>query len=143
MTAMATMAFSTIAAATDNAPQFAVTNTSTNTIAAGAGAFKRGHFSRSESYSRHALKSGLNKSRTAVAYSNLCAALGAQGKYDEALKACDNATDMSSKKWQAYSNRAAVNLLKGEKELAAQDLQIASSLSGKKKSVVYNLALLD
>lgn len=137
------MALSSTALAGDNVPQFSVIRTSTNTIAAGADAFKRGDLTKSESFSRHSLKSGLSKSRKAAAYNNLCAALGTKGDYASALEACDKAISLKPKKWQAYSNRAAVNLLKGEKKLAAEDLQIASTLSGKKANVTYNLAMID
>lgn len=110
--------------AMDNvAPQFSVSSNATRSIGSAASAFNKGNFSKSVSFSRHALKQGLKKSRKTVAYSNLCAALGAQGEFGAALEACDSAIKIAPTNWEAYSNRAAVNWLSGNKEAAMADME--------------------
>ena len=106
------------------APQFSVSSNATRSIGSAASAFEKGNFSKSVSFSRHALKQGLKKSRKTVAYSNLCAALGAQGEYGEAIEACDSAIKIAPTNWQAYSNRAAANWLSGNKEAALVDMEV-------------------
>lgn len=106
------------------APAFSVSSNATRSIGSAASAFEKGNFTKSVSFSRHALKQGLKKSRKTVAYSNLCAALGAQGEYGEAIEACDSAIKIAPTNWQAYSNRAAANWLSGNKEAALVDMEV-------------------
>jgi len=130
------------ALASDGAPQFSVQSTATRSIASAATAFEKGDFSKSAAYSRHALKQGLKKSRRTVAYSNLCAALGAQGQYDKARDACDSALKASPQNWQAFSNRAAVNWLSGDKTQAMQDISSAQQINADAPVISYNLGVL-
>jgi len=140
--ALTLTAFAAPALAADNAPQFSVEKTATRSIASGATAFNKGDYSKSAAYSRYALKQGLKKSRRTVAYSNLCAALGADGRYDEALEACDSALKVSPQNWQAFSNRAAVNWLSGDKTQAMQDISSARDINADAPVISYNLEVL-
>ncbi len=128
--AMMAMAFSLPAFAGENvadtAPQFSVKSNATRAIGSAASAFEGGDFAKSATFSRYALKQGLKKSRKTVAYSNLCAALGAQGEYGAAIEACDSAIKIAPTNWQAYTNRAAANWLSGNKEAAQADIEKAN-----------------
>ncbi len=139
---LALTAFAAPALAADGAPQFSVQSTATRSIASSATAFNKGDYSKSAAYSRHALEQGLKKSRRTIAYSNLCAALGAQGQYDKALDACDSALKASPQNWQAFSNRAAVNWLAGDKTQAMQDISSAQQISPDAPVISYNLEVL-
>jgi len=101
-------AFAVPALASDSAPQFGVQTNATRSIASSATEFRKGDFSKSITYSRHALKQGLKKSRKATAYSNLCAALGADGQFEDAKQACDKALKIAPQNAQAQVNRRAV-----------------------------------
>ncbi len=136
---LAVAGMTTSALAADSAPQFSVAKTATRTIASGASAFQKGDFQKSIAFSRYALKQGLKKSRKAVAYSNLCAALGAEGRYDEAVDACDSALKIAPQNWQAFSNRAAVNWLSGDKMQALQDIEAAKTISPEAGEITHNL----
>ncbi len=111
------------------APQFGVASNATRSIGAAATAFEKGDYSKSITFSRYALKQGLKKSRKATAYSNLCAALGAQGSFGEALTACNSALEIAPQNWQAYENRATVHWLSGNQEAAKVDMDRASKKS--------------
>ena len=101
-----------------NAPQFAMTNTSTATIRASATAFKRGKYDDAVAFSRAAIKQGLKTSRRSAAYSNMCAALSASGDQIAALEACDEAVALNGENWQALSNRAVVLWQSGDEDKA-------------------------
>lgn len=103
-----TLGFSGTAFAADNTTEFGVTSNATRSIRSAASAFEKGEFAKSEVYSRRALKEGLKKSRKAVAYSNLCAALGAQGEHETAQEACAAALKIAPKNEQALANQAAL-----------------------------------
>ncbi len=115
--------------ASSTAPQFGVVSNATGSIGAAATAFERGDYAKSITFSRYALKQGLKKSRKATTYSNLCAALGAQGNFGEALTACNSALEIAPQNWQAYENRATVHWLSGNQEAAKVDMATASKKS--------------
>ncbi|PHR58678.1 MAG: hypothetical protein COA43_10505 [Robiginitomaculum sp.] len=103
-----TLGFASTAFAADHTSEFGVTSNATRSIRSAASAFAKGDFANSEAYSRRALKEGLKKSRKAVAYSNLCAALGAQGELEAAQEACASALKIAPKNEQALANQAAL-----------------------------------
>lgn len=90
------------------AADYVVRKTSDVRIKMGISAFKDGDYERAASYNLKALKAGLSKSRKAIAYNNLCAALGAQGDYAGAVEACDSALELRPDLKEAAQNRAAV-----------------------------------
>lgn len=106
--------------------QFNVSTNVSGIIGSAATAFERGDFAKSASFSRYALKQGLRKSKKAKAYSNLCAALGAQGQYESAVEACSSAIKIAPTNWQAYENRAAAYWLSGKKVEAKADMETAN-----------------
>lgn len=87
--------------------EYAVRKSSDVNVKMGVKAFKAGDYARAVSYNRKAIKSGLSKRRKAIAYSNLCAALGAQGDYAGAIAACDTALTLRGDLKEAAQNRAA------------------------------------
>ncbi|PHR91341.1 MAG: hypothetical protein COA69_12585 [Robiginitomaculum sp.] len=136
-----TATFTGMAFAADMAeatPQFSVQSNATRSIRSGASAFEQGNFAKSVVFSKRALKEGLKKSRKTVAYSNLCAGLGAQGAYDDAREACDSALKIAPQNWQAFSNRAVVNWLSGDKEQAAADFASAQKLASDAPAITHN-----
>ncbi len=86
---------------------YAVRSTSDVNIKMGVKAFKAGEFDRAVAFNQKAIKSGLSKSRKAIAYSNLCAALAAQGDRAAAVAACDSALALRPELKEAAQNRAA------------------------------------
>jgi Flp pilus assembly protein TadD len=99
----------------------------------------KGDYSKAAAFNRDALHQGLKTSHMTVVYSNQCATLGAQGNYDAALEACDKALALTPTNWQAFSNRAAVNWLAGDKLQAKQDIISAKSLDGVAPEITYNM----
>lgn len=132
----------TTAMANEASLQFSVESNATRSIRSAATAFERGDFSKSASFSKYALKQGLKKSRKTAAFSNLCAALGAQGELEDAMEACNKALDLVPKNWHALSNRAVLYSLNGEDDLAKQDLQAAILLAADEPKLAHNLEAL-
>ena len=122
--------------------QFSVESNATRSIRSAATAFEKGQFSKSASFSKYALKQGLKKSRKTAAYSNLCAALGTQGEYDDALEACDKAIDLAPQNWRALSNRAVIYSLTGNEEQAREDMQAAILLAADEPKLAQNQKIL-
>jgi Flp pilus assembly protein TadD len=140
--ALATSVFAGSAMAADSAPKFSVQMTKNRVVKAGATAFNNGDVDKSIAYSRNALHQGLRKSTKSAAYSNLCAGLGEQGRYEEAEEACSAAVKLSPKNWQAFTNRALVNWMAGEQAQARIDLQSARTLAGDTPEVVRTSELM-
>ncbi|MCW5725654.1 MAG: hypothetical protein KIS81_11965 [Maricaulaceae bacterium] len=107
------------------APQFQVQAAADGLIRAGVQAFERGQYDRSASFSQQAINRGLNNSRRAIAYNNLCAALGAAGDLDGARAACESSL-AASVSAQAHANLGAVLTLAGDAAGAQQHLAAAS-----------------
>ena len=99
------LAQSAIAQTVTDAPQYSVRKTSNVMVKMGVSAFNSGEYTRAADYSQKALKSGLSPARRAIAYNNLCAALGAQGDYAGAVEACDSALSLRPKLDDAVRNR--------------------------------------
>lgn len=130
------------AMANDAQLQFSVQSNATRSIGSAATAFERGEFSKSVSFSKYALKQGLKKSRKTAAYNNLCAALGVQAKYEDALDACNKALNLKADNWRALSNRAVIYSLTGNEEQARADMQAAILLASDNPKLVQNIAIL-
>lgn len=122
-----------------NAPKFAVEKSRKRVVNNGVLAYMKGDYSKAAAFNRDALHQGLKTSHMTVVYSNQCATLGAQGSYDKALEACDKALALTPTNWQAFSNRAAVNWLAGDKLQAKQDIISAKALDGTAPEVTYNM----
>ena len=122
--------------------EFSVESNATRSIRSAATAFEKGRYSESASFSQYALKQGLKKSRKTAAFSNLCAALGVQGEYEDAMEACNKALDLDADNWRALSNRAVINSLTGNEELAREDLQTAILLAADEPKLAHNLKIL-
>jgi len=122
-----------------SSPQFTAQQSTKRVVNKGFSAYTKGDYSKSVAYSRYALQQGLKKSHQTVVYNNLCAALGTQGRYDAAIKACDTALELAPSNWQAYSNRAAANWLAGDKLQAKQDIESAKAIDGQAPEITYNL----
>lgn len=141
--AVLTLGFSSTSFAADmsaeTTPQFSVKSNATRSIRSGASAFQNGDFAKSAVYSKRALKEGLSKSRKTTAYSNLCAALGAQGEYETALEACNSALEIAPQNWQALSNRASVNWLSGNTDLVSADITKAQELASDAPEIAHNV----
>jgi Flp pilus assembly protein TadD len=139
-TVLAVMASPALAA--DANLQFSVDSNATRSISASATAFKKGDYRQSIAFSSNALKQGLKKTRKATAYSNLCAALGAEGELELAKKACDQAVEANPRNWQALSNRAVINALVGDQNAAIQDIDSAILLAADEPKLTHNKKLL-
>lgn len=133
----ATMAMASEDAAA--APQFTAQQSTKRVVNKGFSAYTKGDFSKSAAYSRYALQQGLKKSHKTIVYNNLCAALGTQGRYEEAIEACNTALELAPSNWQAYSNRAAANWLAGDKLQARQDIKSAKAIDGQAPEITYNV----
>ncbi len=132
-------AFASETQSADTAPRFTVEQSGKHIVNKGVNAYMKGDFSKAIAFNRNALHQGLRIKHKTMVYSNQCAALGAQGRYVEALKACDKALELSPNNWQAFSNRAAVNWLNGDKLQAKQDIQAARRLDGEAADITYNI----
>lgn len=82
--------------------------------------FKRGDFAKSATFSKSALKGGMNRRKQAVAQSNLCAAYGAMGELERAGKACDAAIALRPGYAPATANKAALTVRLAQINAAAQ-----------------------
>ncbi len=120
-------------------PQFTAQHSKKRVVNKGFSAYTKGDFSKSVAYSRYALQQGLKKSHQTIVYNNLCAALGMQDRYDDAVEACDKALELTPTNWQAYSNRAAANWLAGDKLQARQDIESAKAIDGQAPEITYNV----
>jgi len=125
--------------ATASAPQFTAQQSTKRVVNKGFNAYTEGDFSKSVAYSRYALQQGLKKSHKTIVYNNLCAALGTQGRYADAIEACNTALELAPTNWQAYSNRAAANWLAGDKLQARQDIESAKAIDGQAPEITYNV----
>ena len=123
----------------DASPRFTVEQSGKRIVNKGVAAYMKGDFSKAVAFNRNALHQGLKIGHKTVVYSNQCAALGVQGRYDDALEACDKALKLAPTNWQAFSNRAAVNWLNGDKVQAKQDIQAARNLDGQAADITYNI----
>jgi Flp pilus assembly protein TadD len=135
-------AMATPAMADDAAMQFSVESNATRTIGSSATAFERGEFEKSVAFSKYALKQGLKKSRKAAAYSNLCAALGELGEFNDAMEACNAAVEYNPKNWRALSNRAVLHAQAGNDELARADIGAAVILAADEPKLAHNQKIL-
>lgn len=124
---------------TDTAPRFTVEQSGKRIVNKGADAYRKGDLSKAVAFNRNALHQGLKTRHKTIVYSNQCAALGAQGRYEDALEACDKALKLAPDNWQAFSNRAAVNWLSGDKTQARQDIQAAKNLDSSAADIAYNI----
>ena len=122
-----------------SSPQFTAQQSTKRVVNKGFSAYTEGDFSKSVAYSRYALQQGLKKSHKTIVYNNLCAALGTQGRYDDAIEACDKALELTPTNWQAYSNRAAANWLAGDKLQARQDIESAKKIDDQAPEITYNV----
>ncbi|MCF6221183.1 MAG: hypothetical protein L3J65_08735 [Robiginitomaculum sp.] len=127
------------AASADAAPRFVVEQSRKRVVNNGVIAYMKGDYSKAAAFNRDALHQGLKTTHMAVVYSNQCAALGAQGLYGAALDACDKALKLTPANWQAFSNRAAVNWLSGDKLQAKQDIISAKALDSAAPEITYNM----
>ncbi len=130
--------FATASEAAANRPQFTAQQSTKRVVNKGYRAYAEGNFSKSAAYSRYALQQGLKTSHKTIVYSNLCAALGIQGRYADAIEACNTALELAPGNWQAYSNRAAANWLSGDKQQARQDIKSAREIDGQAPEITYN-----
>ena len=73
-------------------------------------AFKKGDFQRSAKMSEAAIKNKISKRRQAVAQSNLCAALGELGQFEDAANACDTALELRPGYATAEANKSALTI---------------------------------
>jgi len=123
----------------DNSPRFTVEQSGKRAVKQGALAYNNGDFSKAAAFNRNALHQGLKTSHMAIVYSNQCATLGSQGLYEKALDACDKALELMPTNWQAFSNRAAVNWLNGDKKQAKLDIKSAKAIDGTAATIIYNI----
>ncbi|VAV96897.1 hypothetical protein MNBD_ALPHA06-1283 [hydrothermal vent metagenome] len=128
--------------AENGVPSFASHPTSNSSIRAGITAFEKGDYAKAAFFQKSALKSGLKKSRKLAAYSNLCAAEGAQGQLEAASKACDAALKLSPNAWTALNNQGVVQWLSGDKENAASSFASAQQAADADNELVRQNALL-
>lgn len=122
-----------------DAPVFTVEQSGKRIINNGVIAYNKGDYSKAAAFNRDALHQGLKVRHMAVVYSNQCAALGAQARYDDALAACDKALKLAPTNWQAFSNRAAVNWLSGDKMQAKLDIKSAKAIDAAAPEITYNM----
>lgn len=122
------------ASAQDAAPksqaEFTMRKTTNTAVKFAVSAFNDGDYMRSALYSEKALEAGLSPKRRAVAYSNLCAALGAAGKLDAALEACDQALTLRPTMSEALNNRGLVRQALSNDVGAKADFAAASDSKG-------------
>lgn len=122
-------------------PQFSVQSSATRLIGSSARAFHKGKIDQSIVYSRMALKTGLSKSRKAIAFSNLCAAFGANGQLDEAMTACNAALDLRPSHAYALSNRGALLWHAGDHDAARADFRAAKAAKNAPKGLSHNIQI--
>jgi len=108
-------------------PAFAVQSTAGSHMRLGYNAYQAGDFEKAAKFTIKGTKKGIKKSRRAIAYSNLCAALGQQGALDAAREACASALEMAPNNWRAMNNRGVVNYLAGDKVAAGADFAKAAA----------------
>lgn len=125
----------------DNTPRFTVERSGKRVVNNGVTAYNKGNFSKAAAFNRDALHQGLKTSHMTVVYSNQCATLASQGRYERALEACDEALELTPNNWQAFSNRAAVNWLKGDKTQAKLDINSAKAIDGSATAITHNINL--
>ena len=135
----ASAAFAGDTASGGTSPVFTVEKSAKRVVNSGFIAYMKGDYSKAVAFNRDALHQGLKISHKTLVYSNQCAAFGSQGRYAKALEACDRALELSPSNWQAFSNRAAVNWLNGDKLQAQQDIKSARSLDGQAADITYNM----
>jgi tetratricopeptide (TPR) repeat protein len=123
----------------DNTPRFTVEQSGKRVVNNGVTAYNKGNFSKAAAFNRDALHQGLRTSHMTVVYSNQCATLASQGLYERALEACDEALELTPNNWQAFSNRAAVNWLKGDKTQAKLDINSAKAIDGSATAITHNI----
>jgi len=107
-------------------PAFAVQSTAGSYMRLGYNAYQAGDYKKAAKFTTKGTVKGIKKSRRAIAYSNLCAALGQQGTLDAARKACASALELSPTNWRALNNRGVVNYLAGDKTAANTDFTTAA-----------------
>jgi len=125
----------------DSTPRFTVEQSGKRAVNNGVTAYNKGKFAKAAAFNRNALHQGLKTSHLTVVYSNQCATLGSQGLYERALEACDEALKLTPTNWQAFSNRAAVNWLNGDKIQAKLDIKSAKAIDGTAAAVTHNINL--
>lgn len=96
---------------TDKSSGFVMKTTTNMYINWSVDAFNRGEHERSIAYSQKALDEGLSDSRSAIALSNLCAALAVTGKTKAAKEACSKALTLRPGYEPALANKAALTVL--------------------------------
>lgn len=126
----------------DSSPRFTVEQSGKRVVNNGVLAYNKGKFSKAAAFNRDALHQGLRAKHKTIVYSNQCATLGSQGLYERALEACDEALKLAPTNWQAFSNRAAVNWLNGDKLQAKLDIKSAEAIDGSAATVTYNINVL-
>ena len=94
---------------------FEVNSSSDSLIRAGATAYKKGHYAKSITYSRAALKNSISSRRAAIAQSNLCAAYANIGDLDNANTACETALDLRPDYTPAQTNISALKIQLAQK----------------------------
>lgn len=114
----------------DQTPDFVVKSAATPSIRSGAQAFTKGDHDLAVTYNLRALKSGLSKSRKAIAYNNLAAAYGARGEYAEAIEASNSALNLRPDLWEALHNRGAAKLAAGNLQAGNTDMAAAMAAKG-------------
>ena len=125
----------------NSAPHFTVEQSGKRVIKQGVIAYNKGDYAKAAAFNRDALHQGLRIKHKTIVYSNQCATLGSQGRYEQALAACDSALKLAPTNWQAYSNRAAVNWLSGDKVQAKLDIKSAEALDSTAAAITYNINL--
>lgn len=107
-------------------PAFAVQSIAGSHMRLGYNAYQAGDYEKAARFTTKGTVKGIKKSRRAIAYSNLCAALGQQGVLDAAREACASALEMAPNNWRAMNNRGVVNYLAGDKVAASTDFTTAA-----------------
>lgn len=123
----------------DTTPRFTVEQSGKRAVNQGVLAYNKGEFAKAAAFNRNALHQGLKTSHLTAVYSNQCATLASQGQYERALAACDKALELTPTNWQAFSNRAAVNWLNGDKMQAKLDIKSAEAIDSTAAAITYNI----
>ena len=109
----------------------------------GARAIDNNDMARGIALTRDALDSDmLSPFQEAKAYNNLCVGFFKLKLFEEALKNCDQAIEISSKNWTYYNNRAGAHWGLGRYDEAIEDYKKALEFNPGSEKVQQNLALV-
>jgi Flp pilus assembly protein TadD len=105
-------------------------------------ALDRENWRQGAALAQEALRSGeLMPSNVPAAYNNLCIGLTGQGKFDEAMAACDKAIELKPRQWSFYNNRGNIYFYRSEFDRALAEYYKAMTFSPGDEVLLQNIAL--